>query len=316
MDDLRARRVDILTLGQYLQTDVEPPCRSSAGCIPTSSRAIANGDSSAASSKWRRDRWCVRAIAPIGFWRRTISAFAERPSTIPIKMLSMMPSFADTALCFAAQPNATPLHVVRAADYAAVGAPNSRSRCATGSPRPVFAAMPARSRGSDRQRSSGRARDRRHRCAVRGSAICRYRLPPGDYRADTLLTASTADLTVLGWGLGAYRYTRYKAAERAPARLVVPKCVRRIAAARPTRRDRAGPRSDQHARVRHVAGATRAMPRPRSRKSSAPRATSSSATICSKQNFPTIHAVGRASANAPRLIDLNVGQRRRIRASR
>ncbi len=48
-----------------------------------------------------------------------------------------------------------------------------------------------------------------------------HRLPPGTYRAVTLQTASP-DLTVLGWGLGAYRYTHYKTAERAPARLVVP----------------------------------------------------------------------------------------------
>ena len=87
MDDLRARGVDILTLGQYLRPTLNHS-RWSVGCIPTSSRAIANGDSNAASSKSHRDHWCVRAIAPIAFSRRTTSAFRRRPpSTIPIKTL-------------------------------------------------------------------------------------------------------------------------------------------------------------------------------------------------------------------------------------
>ena len=39
----------------------------------------------------------------------------------------------------------------------------------------------------------------------------------------------------------------------------------------------------------------------------APRRASSSATISSSENFPLIHAVGRAAARAPRLIDLTWG---------
>src|SRR4030095_9612931 len=46
------------------------------------------------------------------------------------------------------------------------------------------------------------------------------RLPVGDYRLRSLPAAP--ELFALGWGLGAYQYTRYKAAVRQPARLVVP----------------------------------------------------------------------------------------------
>ena len=46
-------------------------------------------------------------------------------------------------------------------------------------------------------------------------------LPPGDWQVDGDLDADVRDALQLGWGLGAYRYTRFRAAPRAPARLVL-----------------------------------------------------------------------------------------------
>ena len=73
------------------------------------------------------------------------------------------------------------------------------------------------------------------------------------------------------------------------------------------RRRLPGARSGQHADQRHGAGRAGeggARPWPRHTR---PRSRSSRATICSTQNFPMIHAVGRASAGAPRLIDMSWG---------
>jgi len=46
-------------------------------------------------------------------------------------------------------------------------------------------------------------------------------LPPGDWRVDGDLDADVRVALQLGWGLGAYRYTRFRAAPRAPAQLVL-----------------------------------------------------------------------------------------------
>ena len=73
------------------------------------------------------------------------------------------------------------------------------------------------------------------------------------------------------------------------------------------RRRDARARPDQHAGQRHGPGGTgrgRARARREARRE---RSRRSSATICLKQNFPLIHAVGRASSRAPRLIDLRWG---------
>ena len=51
-----------------------------------------------------------------------------------------------------------------------------------------------------------------------------FALPEGDYRLDGGIDARAA---AIGWGLGAYRFTRYQAAERAAARLVWPEAVDR-----------------------------------------------------------------------------------------
>ncbi|MCW5581570.1 MAG: leucyl aminopeptidase family protein [Luteimonas sp.] len=130
-------------------------------------------------------------------------------------------------------------------------------------------------------------------------------LPAGDWAlANTLEPAHLAALQ-LGWGLGAYRFARYKAGGRAPARLaldvlddeacdLLAACVRvRDLVNTPT--EDMGP-EQLEAVVRDVAGEHRA----------------SFECIVGdallEQNFPAIHAVGRASHRAPRLIRLQWGE--------
>src|SRR5258706_11778792 len=48
-----------------------------------------------------------------------------------------------------------------------------------------------------------------------------YALPGGSYRLDTAGVQLDPARVALGWGLGAYRYERYRRSRRAPARLAV-----------------------------------------------------------------------------------------------
>jgi len=130
-----------------------------------------------------------------------------------------------------------------------------------------------------------------------------YALPAGDWRlADPLDSDATAALQ-LGWGLGSYRFTRYRDATRAPARLVcdldadtaaqLAACLRaRDLINTPT--EHMGP-DEMEAVARGIAQ-------------------THGADIdvlvgddLLTHNFPAIHAVGRASHRAPRLIVLRWG---------
>ncbi len=130
-----------------------------------------------------------------------------------------------------------------------------------------------------------------------------YALPAGDWHmADTLDASATAALQ-LGWGLGSYRFTRYRDAARAPARLAMQiddDIAAQIAACFRTRdlintpTEHMGP-DEMEAVVREIA-------------------TTHGADLdvligddLLTHNFPAIHAVGRASHRAPRLIVLRWG---------
>jgi len=129
-------------------------------------------------------------------------------------------------------------------------------------------------------------------------------LPPGDWRVDGDLDADVRVALQLGWGLGAYRYTRFRAAPRAPAQLVLDTlddetadvlaaCLRvRDLVNTPT--EHLGPDeleqvvceiSERHGASIEVISGDDLL----------------------AQNFPGIHAVGRASHRAPRLIALRWG---------
>ncbi|MCD9095630.1 leucyl aminopeptidase family protein [Luteimonas fraxinea] len=128
-----------------------------------------------------------------------------------------------------------------------------------------------------------------------------YGLPEGDWRVAGAHDAATLQL---GWGLGAYRFTRYKTTARKPARLAVDaadaETVDVIAATTRVRdlvntpTEHMGP-EQMEAVVREIAQAHGA------------RFDSIVGDALLEQNFPAIHAVGRASHRAPRLLHLTWG---------
>ena len=129
--------------------------------------------------------------------------------------------------------------------------------------------------------------------------------PAGNYRLVGLASVAEARLAAISWGLGAYRFQRLKSAPRlAPtARLVLPDGVSRdevvaIVEAVWSARDLINlPASDLgpaelELAARDLAARHNAV------------VTSIIGEDLLLQNFPMVHAVGRASTRAPRLIDL------------
>ena len=133
-----------------------------------------------------------------------------------------------------------------------------------------------------------------------------FALPPGDYSLATALDDDAMAALRLGWGLGSYRFTRYKQPKREPARLVLndddddadwrdllQACTRvRDWVNTPT--EHMGP-DELEATARAIANDHGA------------RITVTTGDDLLEQNFPAIHAVGRASHRAPRLIALHWG---------
>jgi leucyl aminopeptidase len=129
-------------------------------------------------------------------------------------------------------------------------------------------------------------------------------LPDGIYRFET--QAPNPTLATLAWLLGSYSFNRYRKRNEKSVRLVVPQGVdadevSRIADAVAASRDLVNtPTSDLgpdgiEAAARHIAERHGA------------KFTSIIGDDLLKQNFPMIHAVGRASATPPRLIDFTWG---------
>jgi leucyl aminopeptidase len=130
-------------------------------------------------------------------------------------------------------------------------------------------------------------------------------LPPGDYRFAARLP--DPDLAALGFLAGCYRFTRYKTSnDQKPKRLVLPKGANRdqvLALAEAlyfgrniinTPASDLGP-AELEAAARELGNAF----------GSSVKVTEGSSLL--SDNFPMIHAVGRASDRAPRLIDLRWG---------
>lgn len=128
-------------------------------------------------------------------------------------------------------------------------------------------------------------------------------MPEGDYRL-LGVDDDAAYTLALGWGLGGYRFANYRPAKREPARLVVP--------------PRVEPVGDELAAVglcRDLINTPASDMLPHNLESAARKlaidhgadieVTTGQALL--RAGYRTIHAVGQASASAPRLIDLRWG---------
>jgi leucyl aminopeptidase len=143
------------------------------------------------------------------------------------------------------------------------------------------------------------------RDALHALASLPTRLPAGSYRLDPRGIPLDADATALGWALGSYRFANYRKAAAPGARLVVDDEVRA----------RVAPLAQAVFRVRdlvntptsdlgpaQLAGALRDLAR---RHGATFREWVGDELLA--DGFPTIHAVGRAATEAPRLAMLTHG---------
>lgn len=134
-----------------------------------------------------------------------------------------------------------------------------------------------------------------------------YSLPPRAFRLADRITSSMRAAVELGWGLGAYRFSRYRKPSRLPALLVLDEeasaeAVAALAASVRVRdlvntpTEHMGPDELEHV-MRGIAD----------QHGAALEVTAGDELLAG--NFPAIHAVGRASHRAPRLIQLEWGER-------
>ena len=136
-----------------------------------------------------------------------------------------------------------------------------------------------------------------------------HALPSGDWQVAGDIDAATRNALQLGWGLGSYRYSRYRDPARAPARLlldaaggsgldaetgdVLAACLRvRDLVNTPT--EHLGP--EQLEQVVHGIAQVHGA-----------QFESIVGDALLQQGFPAIHAVGRASHRSPRLLKLQWG---------
>ncbi len=131
-------------------------------------------------------------------------------------------------------------------------------------------------------------------------------LPAGRYRLDDSRGLRIAPaLAALGWGLGAYQFSRYKTARRQPAQLCLDEADRgeaqRLLSAAWRVRDLVNTPTE-HMGPAELADAAADLGREHG---ALVRVIEGDSLL--DQNFPAIHAVGRASHRAPRLIELDWG---------
>ena len=134
------------------------------------------------------------------------------------------------------------------------------------------------------------------------------RLPEGVWQCGDL-SRSSAERLALAWGIGAYQFTRYRKAERAPAVLAWPRHVDRAAVQRTV--DAAALARDlinTPAQDMGPAALARAAQQMARRLGMKCRVVVGEALL--KGGYGLIHAVGRAAAEAPRLIDRAWGEAR------
>jgi len=130
--------------------------------------------------------------------------------------------------------------------------------------------------------------------------------PGGRYVLDSAMSPEAATLAALGWALGSYAFTRYRKSERRFATLAWPAgvdkgAVQRAMVATYMVRDLINtPAGDMG--PAELAEAAAALAQRHKAKISV-----ITGAALLKKNYPAIHAVGRASSRAPRLVDLRWG---------
>ena len=128
------------------------------------------------------------------------------------------------------------------------------------------------------------------------------RLPERAFRLEGAPDAEAAGKAAFGWAMGIYEFTRYKASTKRFASLVCPEGVDRAAltsavAATGLVRDLVNTPAEDMG-PEELADAARSLARAHKAKLAI-----TVGEDLLKKNYPAIHAVGRASVNAPRLID-------------
>jgi leucyl aminopeptidase len=134
------------------------------------------------------------------------------------------------------------------------------------------------------------------------------RLPEGSWQAAEL-PAAAASRMALAWGLGAYQFTRYRKAERAPAALVWPRNVDRNAVQRAVEAS-ALARDLINTPAQDMGPTALAHSAAQMARRLGMRARVVVGDALLKSGYGLVHAVGRAAADAPRLIDLTWGDAR------
>ena len=132
-----------------------------------------------------------------------------------------------------------------------------------------------------------------------------HTLPEGSvWTLATELTPARRDLLQLGWGLGSYRFDRYRKRNRAPAQLLASPSaeVAALVAASLRVRDWVNTPTEDMG-PQHLEDAARELAQAHGAQVEA-----ITGEALLQQNFPAIHAVGRASHRAPRLIALRWGK--------
>ncbi len=131
-------------------------------------------------------------------------------------------------------------------------------------------------------------------------------LPEGSYHLAGEGVLTDTQLAALSWALGAYQFTRYRAARRAPARLAIP--AAELAALLPLVQATAQVRDLVNTPAEDMGPKQLAEAIELLRKAHKAKLREWVGEALLKANFPTIHAVGRASHRAPRLIELSWGK--------
>ena len=137
--------------------------------------------------------------------------------------------------------------------------------------------------------------------------VCPFGLPEREYALATAPDGWRAEDMALAWVMGAYRFTRYKAADRAPARFAPGADVDLTETTR---------LADAVRLVRDLVNTPANDMGPEGLEQAARDVAKRGGAVCTvvvgdkllKENFPVVHAVGRAAGEAPRLIELEWGE--------